>query len=76
MSQPIRRWGCFNRPSLLTFALMQDGWTEQGTRNMREVPLHWGEECKYTLTSPDVRCNGCKWQASALQSTPQQPPGL
>lgn len=57
-----RPWGCHNRQPLQMWATVQDGWTADERRNVRTIPIPWGPECRYTLTTNDSRCAGCRWR--------------
>lgn len=63
----IMRYGCFNRNELASTALVQSGWSPEGTRIVQEVPVEMAKACQYTRTVlglNDARCVGCKHKGS------------
>lgn len=66
-ARPPRLYRCHNRNEFADAAEMQDGWTTDGRKATREVPVSSTMECNYTrsdLGKSDEGCTGCKWRAS------------
>lgn len=60
--------GCHNRAPLAQTARVQDGWTEDGRRNMVEIPVPMEKGCQYRKTElgqADPRCEGCAERGKA-----------
>ena len=52
--------GCHNRQIPGSIPIMvQSGWTEDGRRNMVEIPYRNSKDCRYDLKLSDKFCNGC-----------------
>lgn len=59
----IGPYGCFNLNPCKDTIYIQDGWTEDGRRNMVEMPFNSSRNCKYAehgYAKDDVRCTGCE----------------
>lgn len=52
--------GCHNRAPLKKTLMVQDGWTEDGRRIMKEIPFAMSTDCRHDKRSTDPRCKGCK----------------
>jgi len=66
----VTRYPCWNHPPHggdFGPVLMQDGWTSDNRRRMREVHTLWQPvECgHYPTPGPDPRCHGCRWRNDA-----------
>lgn len=63
-------YGCYNRPPVEPYwEFFQDGWTEEGTRNMVAVKVSFKEDvnCGHVGLSGlnktnDPKCKDCRWQ--------------
>lgn len=57
---------CQNKPAPdeLPGYYVQDGWTEDGRRNLVWHRTAWNDSkpCGHTERGADPRCNGCAWQ--------------
>lgn len=63
----MRLYGCHNRDPYKTSVPVQDGWTKDGRRIMKDAPNQMAPDCRYTLTElgrQDQGCTGCKWRVS------------
>ena len=64
-------YGCFNRPSLKTQAIVQDGFFMDGvtrTPRMVSIPDPMTKDCQFTHTElgkSDPKCTGCTHKACA-----------
>lgn len=61
---PSHRAGCLDKPdSYQTTIMVQDGWTDDGRRIMREHTTHWLPiGCGHSYNPTDPACRGCKWR--------------
>lgn len=59
----LGKYGCFDREPYRTDLMVQDGWTEDGRRNMVPIPFVMSMDCKTDIPD-DPRCQGCKWRKS------------
>lgn len=42
---------------------VQDGWTEDGRRNMIEIKTKWRDvQCGHDMRTTDPNCTGCRWR--------------
>lgn len=60
----IGPYGCHNRKPFKETIHVQDGWTEDGRRNMVTLPFNGSMNCKYAehgYSDSDWRCADCKW---------------
>lgn len=58
-------YGCFDRGEYVTESSVQDGWNEDGTRKVIQIPFKMTRDCQYTFTElgqKDHGCVGCKWR--------------
>lgn len=66
----LRRYGCFDRPPYRAELAVQDGWLPiDATDHVKSrlprivtVPVPMTKDCQYSKTTPDVRCDGCRWR--------------
>lgn len=66
-NQPLdqnHRYACHNREDMsVTRGMNQNGWTDDGRRNMVERETRWLEVgCGHTYRSTDPCCTSCKWR--------------
>jgi hypothetical protein len=78
MPRPENANGCYDRPPLQRYALVQDGWIVDGQatatvmdagfagevhlRHAKWIPTPWVDKCMYDNKGTDPRCSGCKHQ--------------
>ena len=63
----MKHYGCHDRKPFHEWLTVQNGYKQDGTRNMIEVPFVTNDVCNYTKTDAgrvDERCSGCKHKAS------------
>lgn len=60
----IGPYSCHNQPRQRDGVTVQDGWTEDGRRNMVHIPSVNSLECRFDKMAEDARCAGCKWGAT------------
>ncbi|WP_288081853.1 hypothetical protein [Pseudomonas sp.] len=53
------RYGCHNRPPFRDTVCVQDGWNDDGTRRVVEIPFRMSRECRYDRSLSDSACAGC-----------------
>jgi hypothetical protein len=59
----MKPYACHNRQPFKRTLTVQDGYKDDGTRNMVDVPFTMSPLCDYTtseLGKVDVRCAACK----------------
>lgn len=63
---PGHRAGCQDKPdSRVTVIQVQDGWTQDGRRNMREHRTEWLPiGCGHSYKRTDPACRGCTWRTA------------
>lgn len=57
--------GCYDRAPFVATVQVQDGWTADQRRIMREIPSFGSKDCEYAksgLGATDPGCAGCKWR--------------
>lgn len=61
---PAHRYACHNKPdTAVTTGKVQDGWTEDGRRNMKAHTSRWLDiGCGHSYRVTDPACTGCKWR--------------
>lgn len=63
--------GCYNHPPFKKTVVVQDGWTEDGRRNMIEqTSAFQDDDCHYSLSNEgkvDADCDGCSWRKVPAQ---------
>lgn len=62
---PAHRYACHNKPdSRVTVIQAQDGWTDDGRRNMIPHRTEWKDiGCGHVgYRESDPGCEGCKWR--------------
>lgn len=57
----IGPYSCHNQPRARNGVTVQDGWTNDGRRNMVLIKTPNSLECRFDKMSTDQRCAGCKW---------------
>ena len=67
-------YGCFNRPPLHDFLLVQDGWVndfETPTRiaSYKTIEHTMSVECRYHLEHDDPGCRGCRHNTRGSTNT-------
>ena len=63
----MKPYQCHNRQPFKRTLTVQDGYKQDGTRNMFEVPFTMSRLCEYTtseLGSVDKRCATCKYRVT------------
>ena len=68
------RPSCYNRPPYRDPTMVQDGWTDDGRRIMREIPQPMSKGCPQWGEFGEARrrgwnCEGCRWLPGALDGT-------
>lgn len=53
---------CKNRPAYRDSAIVQDGWTPDGRRQMREIAVPMSKSCHFDLRETTPECEGCCWR--------------
>lgn len=56
------RYACYDRPPFTGDVMVQNGWTEDGRRNMVPIPYVMARDCQYDLRAADGKCAGCRHQ--------------
>lgn len=75
-----RHYGCYNRPPLRRALVVQDGYHESAKPADAPIKVpryvvtphnQMSETCQYSVSTPDPRCCGCRWnqQESAARAT-------
>ena len=54
-------YGCHNHGAYATETQVHDGWTADGRRAMRAIPVAEYTGCKHDQRATDSRCVGCAW---------------
>jgi len=54
-----KHW-CHNRKPFKDSLMVQDGWTEDGRRIMKEIPFRLSMNCEWSKEHDNERCDGCK----------------
>lgn len=61
-------YACVNRAPLRDNVMVQDGWTDDGRRNMVERPNPMTKHCVYTIDHPhDPACGECRWRSKPVR---------
>jgi hypothetical protein len=58
----VRLHGCHNRPPLQDAIQVQDGWTDDGRRIIKQMPFVMSRDCRHDLKLTDPGCAGCWWR--------------
>jgi len=56
--------GCHNRQPFKQELQVQDGWTEDGRRVMKQIPFRMSNECEWSKEHDDDKCTSCRWKQS------------
>lgn len=59
-------YGCHDREPLAEIALVPDGWSSDGRRQLVEIPAAGTKDCQYAksyLGQTDPSCSGCRWRS-------------
>lgn len=54
------RWWCCGKSRTREPLMVQDGWTEDGRRNMVEIEDFGSLECRHDFSLTDQSCRGCE----------------
>ena len=73
MTEPVRRYGCFNRAPFKKTLVVPDGHFMDGVtrvQKMQTIPFTMSMQCEYARDpmgygQKDERCVGCKWRPDA-----------
>lgn len=57
----MTKHGCHNREHFRASLEVQNGWKENGTRQMVTVPVRFNPDCQYDNRQVDAGCAGCRW---------------
>ena len=76
MTEPVRRYGCFNRAPFKKTLVVPDGHFMDGVtrvQKMQTIPFTMSMQCEYARDpmgygQKDERCVGCKWRADAANA--------
>lgn len=58
-------YGCHDREPFEEIALVQNGWSSDGRRQLVEIPAAGSKDCQYAkgyLGQTDPSCSGCRWR--------------
>lgn len=64
----MNQYQCHDRKPFAETAEVQDGWTPDGRRVMKEIPAFGERGCVYAthyLGTTDPGCDGCSWREKA-----------